>query len=809
VRKNKIDFTFPCLVIFTIRLMLFLLPFVLFSQNKIKGQILDSQNNPIEFATINLQTQNNVFIKTELSDENGKFEIEVKNGNYLVEILYLGNSLFKENITLDKTVDLGTIKTDNSITMQEITITKEKKLIEKKVDRLVFNVENSIEATGGNVMDILKIVPRVKVQNDEISIVGKGGMLVMIDGRMTNISGSDLANYLKTLRSDDIRSIEVITNPPAKYSAQGSGGILNIVTKKQRLDAWNIIIRSAYQQSTYPIGLGGIGFNLKKDRITLTSDVSYNNGYYFSNLKNDIYYNNKTWEAQTKSKNALQQISPRLSFDYKISDKITNGLIYRYQRNTPKEDNSYTNINLSNPINGKIDSLIISEARDKTERFFHNINYHFIYDIDILNKKLSFDFDFFDYQTNKNQIFASNNYLSNLAPISNSFDSGNSKGTQKANNYSFNLDMEHPLDWIDLNYGGRLSYIENNNNVEYYDLKNGISILDVSQSDRFNYRENTQALYFSAQKDFWEKWEIKVGLRMENTQLEGNSVTLSQINKTHYTELFPTVYLSFDANDNHSFSLDYSRRINRPSYSSLNPAKWIGSPYYYEEGNPYLRPSFYHNIEFQYSFKDKWLSELYFSYKDDDFDSISILDEATNIERNTYLNFLTSQIFGISQTLTLNLNKQWTLNVNADMYYQNTDSKISETPSFLNGWNGEFSTQNDFVINSKKTLVFSIAYLYTTKGIDNLAYSSASDRLNSSIRWLLFDKKMTIRLHINDIFKSKPYVYTEYSNKIKNVYSNYSDLNQRFFNLSLSYSFGESFNIKNREIKNTSEKDRL
>jgi len=809
MKKSKIDFLFVCLATFAIRLTLFLLPVILFSQNKITGQILDKQNNPIKFATINLQTQDNVFIKTELSDEHGNFEIEVKNGNYLVEILYLGNSLFKENITLDQNVNLGTIKTDNSITIQEITITKEKKLIEKKVDRLVFNVENSIESTGGNVMDILKIVPRVKVQNDDISIVGKGGMLVMIDGRMTNISGSDLVNYLKTLRSDDIKSIEVITNPPAKYNADGNGGILNIVTKKQRLDAWNTMIRSDYQQSTYPIGLGGIGFNLKKDRITLTSDVSYNNGYYFSNLKNDIYYNNKIWKAQTKSKNALQQIAPRLSFDYKISDKINNGFIYRYQYNNPKENNSYTNVNLLNSINGTIDSLIISESRDKSKRFSHNVNYHFIYNTDTLNRKLSFDFDFFDYQTNKNQIFASNNYLSNFVPISNSFGSGNSIGTQKVSNYSFNLDMEHPLDWIDLNYGGRLSYIKNNNNVKYYDLKSGISILDVSQSDRFNYRENTQALYFSAQKDFWEKWEVKVGLRMENTQLEGNSVTLSQINKTHYTELFPNAYLSFEANDNHSFSLDYSRRINRPSYSSLNPAKWIGSPYYYEEGNPYLRPSFYHNIEFQYSFKDKWLSELYFLYKDDDFDSISILDGATSIERNTYLNFLISQTFGISQTLTLNFNKQWTLNVNADLYYQDTDSKISETPSFLNGWNGEFSTQNYFVLNSKKTLVLIISYLYITKGIDNLAYSSASDRLNSSIRWLLFDKKMTIRLHINDILRSKPYVYTEYSNKIKNVYSNYSDLNQRFFNLSLSYSFGESFNIKNREIKNNDESDRL
>jgi len=808
-KNNLLLFRFTISLTFTSKLCIFMLPIILFSQNKITGSIVDNENNPVEFATINLSTENNVLIKTEISDEHGKFEIEEKIGNYLVEILYFGNPLFKKTITLDKNIDLGTLKIDNSLIIEQVTITKEKKIIERKVDRLVFNVENAPETLGQDVMDVLKIVPRVKVINDKISIIGKGEMSVMIDGRITNLSGDDLANYLKTLRSDDIKSIEVITNPPAKYSAEGSGGILNIVTKKQRLDTWNTTIRSVYQQSTYPIGLGGIGFNLKKNNITLTSDVSYNNGYYFSILKNDIYYNNKTWNAQTKSKNALQQIVPRLGFDYKISDKITNGFIYRYQYNNPKESNSYTNITLSNPINSTIDSLIISESGDKLERFSHNLNYHFIYDIDTLERKLSFDFDFFDYQTKTNQFFTSTNYLSDFIPTDNSFDSGNSKGTQRVNNYSFNLDMEHPFDWAVLNYGGRLSYIKNNNSVAYYDLKNGTPVLDTSQSDKFKYKEDTQALYFSAQMTFGEKWEAKAGLRIENTQLEGNSVILSQINNVRYTQLFPTAYLSFEATDNHSFSLDYSRRIRRPGYSSLNPVKWIGTPYYYQEGNPYLRPSFYHNIEFGYSFKDKWFSGFYFSYNDNDFDQISILDEITNIERSTYLNFLTSQTFGISQTLTLKPTKWCTLNVNADVYYQDTDSKIPETPLFLNGWNGEFNTQSDFMLNSKKTFIFSINYLYVTKGVDNLAYSSASNRLNSSIRWLLFDKKMTIRLYINDIFKSKPYVYTEYSNGIKNIYSTYSDLNQRFFNLSLLYSFGKSFDIKNRENKNEEETNRL
>jgi len=252
-------------------LFAFLFPLFLFSQNKITGQILDSENNPVEFATINLQTKDSILLKTEFSDENGKFDIEEKQGNYLLDISYLGNPLFTQEIELNNKVDLGIIKVENSITLQEIIISKEKKLIEKKIDRLVFNVENSVAATGGDVLDILKITPRIKVQNDQISMIGKSGMAVMIDDRMTYLSGSDLANYLRTLKSDEIKSIEVITNPPAKYSAEGNSGIINIVTKKLRQDAWNTTIRSVYQQATYATGLGGAGFNFKKNKITLSS----------------------------------------------------------------------------------------------------------------------------------------------------------------------------------------------------------------------------------------------------------------------------------------------------------------------------------------------------------------------------------------------------------------------------------------------------------------------------------------------------------------------------------------------------------
>lgn len=783
----------------------FLLPLFLFSQNKITGQIVDEENNPIEFAAINLQTQDNILIKTEFSNENGKFEIEEKTGNYLVEILYLGNSLFKKNIVLIENIDLGIIKVNNSITLQEISILKEKKLIEKKIDRLVFNVENSVAATGGDVLDILRITPRIKVQNDQISMIGKNGMAVMIDDRMTHLSGSDLANFLKTLRSDEIKSIEVITNPPAKYSAEGNSGIINIVTKKQRQDAWNATIRSVYQQATYATGLGGAGFNFKKNKIVLSSNLNYTNGSNAPVENNTIGYSNITWKEQNKRRDFSNSVSARLGLDYKISDKISTGFIYNYSHNTPEiRDN--VNSALLNPEINTVDSLIITNAKNERKRISNNLNYHFIYDIDTLGRKLSFDFDFFNFKLNSNRVFQTNNYYNDSTPIDNSYRSADNKGIQKITNYSFNLDMEHPFDWANLNYGGRLSYINTDNNFEYYDLTSDVPIFDTSQSNRFKYEENTQAVYFSAQKEINEKWEAKIGLRVENTQLKGNSVTLNQKNETNYTKLFPTTYLSFVPNDNNSFSLSYNRRINRPNYSLLNPFRWIASPYSYSEGNPYLQPSFSNNVEFEYIFKENYISTLYFSHTDDGFEQTAILDAETNVQQIIPLNFIINKTFGFNQTVILKPFKWLNINFFGDVYYSSTDSKIPVTLDYLKGWNGFFSISNDLILNKEKTFMLNLSYNYTAKGVDNLDYNTSHNQLNASLRALFLEKKLVISLYANDIFSSNRPIYTTYSNNIKNSFRNYYD--ERFFRLSVVYNFGKSFNRDNREIKNSDEINR-
>ena len=200
-----------------------------FSQIKISGQIKNEKNNPVEFIEIQLQNKDSIIFKSELTNAEGKFILETEKGEYSLIVRQLGVIYYKQNINANQDTNVGIINiTEKEQQLQEVVITSKKKLIERKVDRLIFNVENSISASGGDAIDALKITPRVKVKNDNISMIGKNNMSVMVDDKLILLTGDELINFLKSIPSDNIKSIEVITTPPTKYDAEGNSGLMSI-----------------------------------------------------------------------------------------------------------------------------------------------------------------------------------------------------------------------------------------------------------------------------------------------------------------------------------------------------------------------------------------------------------------------------------------------------------------------------------------------------------------------------------------------------------------------------------------------------
>jgi hypothetical protein len=777
-------------------LILLILPIIGLSQNTITGKIVGQTNEPIEYAEVVLQTLDLIAIKSELTNEEGVFTFkDIAKGTYKLNIQYFSQNIFSKIIKLEGNLDLETIITNAGLNLSEVVITGKKPLIERKVDRLVFNIENSVAATGGNGLDALKLAPRIKVQNDEISMIGKGSVAVLINDRIVQMSSADLATYLKSLNAEDIKSIEVISNPPAKYSAEGNSGLVNIVLKKAKNDAWNASLRSIYQQATYAKGNAGGSFNMQKGKFQINTAVSYTNGSNAPQETNKIYYPNLTWDEVNNRRDFTNALSTRLGLEYKINYITSKPLIKEIDKTT-----------LTNSSNSVLDSLISTLGRNEYDKKLNSLNYHVIYDIDTIGRKLSLDVDYFNYKNKTNRIFSTQSFFPNNQSIPNSLEEARNFGNQDITNYSINLDMEHPTNWATYNYGARVSFTETDNLFNYFDIIDDEEILNPNFSNQFKYQENTQALYFSAQKSFSDKWEAKVGLRYEFTQTEGFSQTLNQTNTNDYSKLFPTAYVAFTPNDNHSFSLNYGRRIARPNFGYLNPFRFVNNPYSYSEGNPFLQPAFTDNIEFEYAFKDNLITNIYYSYTDDDFEQVTIIDANTNVQQVIPLNFIVNKMFGITQTFIFKPAKWWDVNASADVYYSDTKSKIPVTLQFLSGWSGEFNISNDFTLNTNKTFLGNLNYNYTTEGIDNLDYNSNANQLDIALKWLLLDKSLIISLYANDILSSNRFTYTTFSNGIENSFRNYYD--ERFFRIGVIYNFGKKFNLNNRENKNQDEYNR-
>lgn len=789
-------------------LWLFVLPFGVLAQVKISGQITDSQNKPLELLEVQLQNNQALITHSDLTDSKGNFSLTTPKGTYTLLIKHLGKVLKEQTINASQDVNLGIIiLNDTPQQLQEVVVNSKKKLIERKVDRLIFNVENSISASGGDAIDAMKITPGIRVENDAISMIGKNNLAVMIDDKIIQLAGEDLINFLKTIPSDNIKSIEVITAPPAKYSAEGNSGLVNIKLKKAKKDSWSANMRGTYTQTTYPAGSVGGGFNYDKKKISISSDLGITNGSISPTYNTTFFYPSQTWQEENTNRNYYDIVRGRLGVNYKFSEKFNIGLQYigsnNNKNNKEKDFSTIKNNSLST-----IDSLIISSAENKIKNNINAVDIYTIYKLDTIGRKISTNFNYLVFDDNQDRIFKSNNLYQNQTIIPNSYYAANNISEQNITNYSAKIDVDFPTKFIDLTFGGKISFTKNNTDLALYNLTTGNQVFDPLQSNKFVYKENTEALYISGSKKLGEKWESQLGLRLETTQTEGNSITLNQTNKNNYSKLFPTFYLSYAPNENNSLSFSYGKRLDRPYFEFLNPFRIYNNKYQYSEGNPFLQPSYSNNLEINYTYKSNWNNRLYYSKISNGTGGIIFINPLDGIQANIILNYLNSENFGLSESYTIS-HKEWFQSYNSfDIFYSNSKSSVPYINSNITGVNYNLTTNNNFIFNKEKTVLFALNYSYNFKGVSGVDKISAYSQLDASLKFLFLNKKWILAIIGNDILKTSIITQTSITNNYPIIYRNYEDI--RFLRISVVYKLGNK-DIKTTQIEgsNEEEKNRL
>ena len=799
----------PIKISFVLPLFCFLTNYIIAQKSvSVSGQFFNENNIPIEYLEVVIMSENTL-IAANITDKEGKFNFNVTPGEYKLLVYSFGNKVYEKNIQLLTSTNLNTITIKNSIQLDEVVVTKEKKLIERKTDRLVFNVENSLAASSGNTLDVLKSTPLLRVTNNSIELIGKDNLLVIIDGRSTNLSSEDLLNFLKSINSESISKIEVMTNPPSKYDAQGNSGIVNVILKKNKRDYFGGNLYSRYQQSTYAKWLAGGSLNYKKNKLSTYVNINSGYGAIGPTENYTIFYPNRTWVSDLDKRNFSKYISYRTGFEYNISKKHTFGMQYSGSLSRP-EATIKVNNDLLNATNQQLDSVILTDTRADLKSFYNSLNAHYQYDIDSIGKKLIVDADFYRRTNDETRTFESDNFLPSGQPIQDSEEDALIDTQNNINIYSAKADVELPFENIEFTFGGKIVFSENKTRIDFFDTTGGNSILDPNQSDNFIYKENIQALYFDASKSLSDKISMQAGLRMENTQTEFQSFSVNNTVKNNYLRLFPTLYLTYSINKATTASLSYSKRLDRPSYSFLNPFRLYRTPFSFVEGNPALQPSFTDNLEFTLTIgKEKvtTTTTAYFSKTNNAFESITLVNEDTDTQITSPFNFLTLYNAGISQSINFKISKWWSTYNQAFFYYNKSESSLEITAPSTMGYSGYLSTNNSLKINKKGTIRSDVNFWYQFP--ENYAIDQAKALYNLDIRFrFTLSQKLSISMQIDDVFKSNSYRARTSINNIRQSYSNYWD--NRQLRLTIVYMF---FNNKLRVNKwkgsNEDEKNRL
>lgn len=752
----------------------------LFAQElTIKGKVVNQQKQPLEYVSVNLLQNDTIMKQVSITDSKGVFLLKASSGAYLLKLSFMAKNLHSQKLELATDLDLGEITVEETKVLEGVTITAKKKLIEQKVDRMVFNVANSVASQGMSGLDAVRNTPMVRVQNESVSIVGKGGVAIMVNDRMLNLSGSELTNYLQSLRSDDIARIEVITTPPSKYEAQGNSGIISIILKKNPNLGWSGNVSTTYQKNIYQGFRNGATVNYQSDKVSTSLKLrQYDYSYKLEGTRNLIGEQNGIYTTETK-KNQPKALGLNFSLDYKINEKQNIGFIYDY--NNQKYNIDAEGISAYKRL-AVTDSVLTTYQTQIWQTPTHTLNAYYDIKLDSLGKKISFV----------------GNYLSNIPDKVNDFNTINGttnnkdvvRNSSRMNYaiYSGQADVILPYHWANIETGAKYTLFDNESNVGYYDLIGADYIINPNNSNIFNYKEHNYAAYFSIQKDFTKKWSAKAGLRYEYTSLLGESpANINSRVSNSYGKLFPTAYVSFKPNNNHALSLSYSRRINRPDFQSLNPFRWYTNPYIYFTGTPTLRPSYNDNVEFAYTYKNKLTIGLYNQYSTDEVSNIARLENG--IYSNVFENSFNQNTTGLRLNYYETFFKRWDMSLSANGTYASTTPTIPEVER-LKMYSFSYSIDNTIALNKNKTWFLllnfwhDLPYLYANiKILEQLSFTPG-------LKASFFDKKLNASIVLSDAFRTLKSEGYSYNNGYRSEF--YNDLDNRRLVLSLSYSFGNT-----------------
>lgn len=777
----------------------------------ITGKVLSQEQEAIPYATVTLnQLQDSSLVKAVITNEQGFFEIkDAFSGTYILNISNIGFVGYSKTILVnDTSLDLGVIileaATEN---LDEVTVVAEKPMVQVLADKTVFNVEKTINATGTSAFELLRKAPGVVIDNNGGLIVeGKAGVQIFIDNRPSVLQGQDLTNYLESLQSTDIEAIEIITQPSSKYDAAGNAGIINIKLKKDKSLGTNGSVTSGITIGDFARYNSSINFNSRGKRGNLYG--TYSNRYgKSSNFLNLLRTQSGTqFNARTNSIYDQNSNNVKLGYDFYANQKSTIGAIFNGNFN-----NGFGNNNSRTPIrpvaNTANDSVLVSNNRTTNTTYNINANLNYKY-ADTLGHTLNMDFDYGRYSSDRTALQPNVYFNGDETQVIRENATSQNTPTDIAI-ITYKADYEQDLFKGKLGLGFKFSYVNTANTFDFFNQINGEFVLNTMQSNQFDYTEKINAAYINYNYK-WEKWNLQMGLRAENTVSDGNLVSNQQNGDSrverNYTNFFPSGGLTFQLNQKNQLALIYSKRIQRPNYQSLNPFEYVIDELSFSKGNPFLQPQYTDNIKFSHTYNYRLTTSLSYSYVSDFFAQVTVAEgESRNFL--TTRNVADQEIVNLGISYPKQVKEWWNIYFSLNAYVSNYKAN---SPEFLPVKQETLSiyAQNTFNLPRKYTL--EVSGWYSSPSVWGGTYrTSALGSLNLAFQKRYFKEKLTARLAFNDILYTVPWRGTTQFGDLFIDGSGGSDSRQVAFSLTYDFGRDEIKKARNRKTGLEDENDRI
>lgn len=786
--------------------------------------VRNDQKGALDGATVEIRrARDSALVKTAVTDKDGTALAEgLVEGRYLLHVTNSGHQpAWSEPfaVTAGATARVPAIGLAVAAAeLKTVTVAARKPFIQKLNDRIVVNVDNSIVSAGSTAIDVLERSPGVTIDNnDAISLRGRSGVIILIDGKPSPMTGQELANYLRSLPSNAIERIDIITNPSSKYDASGNSGIIDIRLKKDQRFGTNGTLNASYGYGFLPKAGAGASFNTRTKKVNVFGSYNYGDRQFLNHLFiNRRFYTGALLTGNdVKDNEATMHVlshNARAGADFFISKKsilgfVVNGSAAAFNRgsdlhttvNTPGGTPDYT-----------FNSIATND--DHNDNVVGNVN--FKTRLDSLGRELSADLDYGVYHSRS--LTRTSSYFYNLDGTpkrSTDILDGDQKGTLLLT--SGKADYTHPLKDGRIEAGVKSSYVHSDNNAQFFNVFGTARPVDSTKTNRFYYEEYNNAAYVNGSRD-WRKWSLQLGLRGEQTNIRTLQSKTGSRFRNDYFQLFPSAFVNYKLRDDQVLGLSVSRRIDRPGYSQLNPFLFQVDATIYATGAPLLRPQLTWSYEASYTVKQLNFTLGYSHTKDPQSIVLSrILDvipdfeikpgQDSNITVQIPVNLASSDYVGLTATLPWRVKPWWNLLGNVNLYYNHFNGNIGGAAVSNGSPAGDFRVNNTFTWG--KGWGAELNGTYYTGGRDGYSVNRSQTNISAGVQKAVLKGKGTLRLNVTDIFRTNyPGSTVTYEGRYVEVWHAVRDT--RVGTLSFTWRFGNSKVQAARRRTTASEEER-